>query len=240
MATESSKARIRVLPGTLRHDIVQLLEGADNVGVELGVAEGVFSERMAASGKFSHFLGIDMYADEHDVKQYKRTLRRLGVWSGYKLLRMRFDEAIDLFEDESLDFIYVDGYAHGGEEGGQTIFDWFAKLKVGGVIAGDDYDPAWPLVVKAVDAFALQLDATVLLTEKTEPDNPYCRYPTWAIRKESSSLRIEVPQALVRQGRAASLAVARRKEGGILKRSLKAALPVGVISALKRARASIW
>ena len=168
----------QVIPQSHRHDVVNLLDGDQNVGIELGVAEGVFSERMLASGRFKHFIGIDMYADGHDVEQYKRTLRRLGLKSSYKLLRMRFDEAFDLFDDESLDFVYVDGYAHGGEEGGETIFNWYSKVKVGGVIAGDDYSPAWPLVCKAVDEFASQLGAPILLTEITEPDNPYCRYPT--------------------------------------------------------------
>ncbi|HOA94537.1 MAG TPA: hypothetical protein PKJ79_12325, partial [Quisquiliibacterium sp.] len=107
----------RVLRNCQRHDVVHLLEGNDNVGVELGVAEGVFSERMVRSGRFSTFIGIDMYADLHDTAEYKRALRRVGLQAPYKLLRMRFDEAIDLFDDGSLDFVYVDGYAHGGEEG---------------------------------------------------------------------------------------------------------------------------
>jgi hypothetical protein len=69
-----------------------------------------------------------MYAD-CTTPPNTSALRRVGLRAAYKLLRMRFDEAIDLFDDASLDFVYVDGYAHGGEEGGETIFEWFRKVR---------------------------------------------------------------------------------------------------------------
>jgi Methyltransferase domain len=234
----TSSVEIQVMPGTHRHDVVSLLQGTNNIGVELGVAEGVFSERMMASGRFAKFMGVDMYADSHDVAQYKRTLKRLGLWSNYKLLRMRFDEAFDLFDDDSLDFVYVDGYAHGGEEGGETIFEWFKKVKIGGVIAGDDYDPAWPLVVKAVDAFAQQLGQPLLVTAITEADNPYCRYPTWAIRKQAS-VALSAPEDLIRAGKLANAKVLRQQEGGIVKRGLRAVLPEPMIEKIKRVRKAL-
>lgn len=229
--------RVEVLKGAQRHDVLNLLGGQGKQGVELGVAEGIFSERMMQSGRFARFIGIDMYGDDHDVQQYKRALRRMGLWSDYKLLRMRFDEAFDLFEDGSLDFVYVDGYAHGGEEGGQTIFDWFRKVKVGGVLAGDDYSPDWPLVVRAVDEFARQLGQPIYVTEITEPDNPYCRYPSWAIRKERD-VAVRAPAGLIKEGLRANARVLRAKEGGWLKQQLKAWLPPSVITALKRIRGS--
>ena len=43
---------------------------------------------------------------------------------------MTFDDAIDLFEDQFFDFIYIDGFAHTGEEGGETLIKWYRKLKV--------------------------------------------------------------------------------------------------------------
>jgi len=171
--------------------------------VELGVAEGLFSERMVRSGKFRQFIGIDMYADlDHDTGQYKRALRRLELASGYKLLRMRFDEALDLFEDQSLDFVYVDGYAHGGEEGGETIFSWYAKVKIGGLLAGDDYHSDWPLVCEAVDEFVRQSGEELMLATSTEPHTDYCRYPTWCVRK-SGAPELTVRADLVLRGKEA-------------------------------------
>lgn len=224
---------VRILYNSHRHDIVKLLEGNANTGVELGVAEGIFSRRMIESGRFKHIIGIDMYADEHDVNQYKKALRSVGLFSDYKLLRMKFDEAIDLFDNESIDFVYVDGYAHGGEEGGETIFAWYEKVKIGGIIAGDDYHPDWPLVCEAVNNFAVRSGEELFLTDKVEPDNPYCRYPTWAIRKRRS-LSLTPPDDLVRRGKRENARIALQKEGGIVKRSLKRVIPAPVLNKLKK------
>ncbi len=127
--------RIITLKGHQRHDVIKIIsESKEMVGVELGVAGGGFSKRMVESGAFEHFFGVDTYADHHDTKEYKQALRSVGMFANYKLLRMTFDEALELFPDQSLDFVYVDGYAATGEEGGQTIFRWYNKVKVGGGI----------------------------------------------------------------------------------------------------------
>lgn len=199
----------RVVSQWWRHDVVQLLPPAPAIGIELGVAEGFFSSRMVSSGRFSTFFGVDVYGDAHNTEEYKRALRRVGLTSSFKLLRMRFDEALDLFPDEYFDFVYVDGYAHGGEEGGETIFSWFRKLKVGGVIAGDDYHPDWPLVVWAVNEFVHQVGGELVLTGQTEPDNPYCRYPTWAVTKGRDIRGIAPPQMLLKTGRDENARIAR-------------------------------
>ncbi len=195
-----------------RHDVVNLLDGNDNLGVELGVAEGVYSERMVASGRFKSFIGIDMYADVHDIIHYKRALSRVGLFKNYHLLRMKFDEAIDLFEDNSIDFIYVDGYAHTGEEGGETIFSWFKKLKIGGVMAGDDYSESWPLVVKAVDEFATQTGLELHITGKTETNAAYCRFPSWAVVK-AGDIEIEAPKDLLSLGKSEGERIAKIRSG---------------------------
>lgn len=231
----TSRPSIQVLPNSHRHDVLDLLGGSANVGVELGVAEGVFSQRMMESGKFSDVFGVDMYADSHDVRQYKSTLRKLGLRSGYKLLRMRFDEALGLFEDASLDFVYIDGYAHGGEEGGETIFNWYAKVKVGGLIAGDDYHGDWPLVCEAVNEFASQLGESILLTELTEPGNPYCRYPRWAIQKRRE-LDLSMPLELIGRGKRENARISRSQSGGLIKRTLRRCLPASMLAHLEALR----
>ncbi len=64
---------IEILKNSNRQDIVKLLScNKGNIGVELGVAKGIFSSRMVDSGYFSSFIGIDMYGDTyHDVGEYK-------------------------------------------------------------------------------------------------------------------------------------------------------------------------
>ena len=191
------KADVRLLPGTDRFAVIDSLAPSGNVGIELGVATGSFSARMVQSGRFARFVGVDVYGDGHNTAEYKKALQAVGLWSNYRLLRMTFDAALDLFPDQSFDFIYCDGYAHTGEEGARTLADWFAKLKPGGVMAGDDYDPDnWPLVVWAVHDAARQLNVPVFVTQMISED-PYNRFPSWYfIRPASGPDRLEVAAPL--------------------------------------------
>jgi hypothetical protein len=166
-----------------RHDIVAALKGRNNVGIELGVAGGHYSERMVRSGKFKRFYGVDLYEDHHNTKEYVSALSLVGIEENYSLLRMSFDDALDLFEDNFFDFIYFDGYAHTGEEGGKTFSDWYKKLKVGGVFAGDDYHDDWPLVKWAVNDMVSKLNCELNVTGKTE-NTHLNRYPSWFFTKE--------------------------------------------------------
>ncbi|QYY25295.1 class I SAM-dependent methyltransferase [Diaphorobacter sp. MNS-0] len=170
---------------TRRTDLVKLLPpGA--IGIELGVAEGKFSTDLLHTGVFEHLYSVDMWRGDrgHDVEQYKLALRRLSKFrSQSTALRMTFDEAVDLFPNHFFDFIYVDGYAHTGEEDGQTFRTWWPKLKPGGVMAGDDYSSHWPRVVQAVDRFIADytLELGVLEFEKT--DDMWSQYPSWVTVK---------------------------------------------------------
>lgn len=189
------------LKESLRYDIIKLLkEPSGNIGVELGVAAGGFSEKMMNSGLFKSFIGVDRYSDVHGIDEYKTALTRVGIWNSYKILRMTFDEAYDLFEDESLDFIYVDGYAHTGEEGGQTIYKWAKKVKIGGVIAGDDYHPNWPLVMEAVNSFVKDTGFELHVTTISQPGVDYSEYPSWGVTKDGPVL-FEAPEYLVKKGK---------------------------------------
>lgn len=179
--------RCEVMPGALRHDVISGLKSAGNFGIELGVARGIFSKRMIDSGKFAVFFGVDIYGDIHDTDEYKRTLKYIGLNSNYHLLRMGFEDALDVFEDEFFDFIYIDGFAHTGEEGGRTLIDWYQKLKVGGVMAGDDYHDDWPLVKWAINDFVKKTEVELKVTGGYE-NNPYCNYPSWFFVKSSSRL----------------------------------------------------
>ena len=132
---------------------------------------------MVQSGKFKRFYGIDLYEDHHDTKEYVSALSLVGIEENYSLLRMSFDDAIGLFEDNLFDFIYFDGYAHTGEEGGKTFSDWYKKLKVGGVFSGDDYHDDWPLVKWAVNDMVSKLNCELNVTGKIE-NTHLNRYPS--------------------------------------------------------------
>lgn len=168
-----------------RRDDVATLFREDAVGIELGVAAGDFSERLLRYPHVGYLYSVDMWAGDrgHDMAQYREAILRLHPYRDRNMvLRMRFDEALPLFNDASLDFLYIDGYAHDGELDGQTFRDWFPKLKSGGIIAGDDYDPAWPRVVSAVNRFCEEagLDLHVIQCREEAWNS---MYPTWFAMK---------------------------------------------------------
>lgn len=193
---------INVMKNSYRHDVINLIKKENCIGIELGVASGEFSKRMVESKKFETFFGVDMYADMHDVNEYKKALKHVGILKNYKLLRMTFEEALDLFPDNFFDFIYIDGYAHSGEEGGKTLADWTKKVKIGGVIAGDDYHEDWPLVVEAVNDFVKQTNFDFFVTEIIE-EGPTSQFPSWAVVK-THDVEIKISHELIKKGEIAN------------------------------------
>jgi SAM-dependent methyltransferase len=147
------------------------------------------------------------------VGQYRQALQTVGLDRNYHLLRMTFAEAHLLFPDEFFDFVYVDGYAHSGEEGGRTILDWYAKVKPGGILAGDDYDPVrWPLVVWGVHNLVAQIGVPLRVTEHIL-EGTYNNYASWFIVKPTDP-DAPIPQpdlVLQKLGQEERIAVAARK-----------------------------
>jgi len=164
-------------------------------GIELGVASGDFSARLWQSGCFRELWGVDAYADRHDTGEYIAAVKAIGFDANYRLIRSFFSEALDLFPDGYFDFIYVDGYAHTGEEAGRTLYDWYAKLRVGGMIAGHDYHEEWPLVVENVDRFAADAGLDLMVTRLTTNPGPQDLHPSWAAFRRSGMI-VEYPPEL--------------------------------------------
>ncbi|MFC3088765.1 class I SAM-dependent methyltransferase [Tabrizicola soli] len=182
-AARAPRVAVTCRPGTARWNVIDPLPASGNIGIELGVAAGSFSARMMQSGRFARFYGVDAYSDGHSAREYKAALLATGLASDYRLLRLAFAQAVDLFPDASFDFIYVDGFAHGGLEGGRTLADWYPKLKPGGIMAGDDYDAKyWPLVVWAVHEAAAQLGTGLEVTDLVQ-DATYNRFPSWSFTR---------------------------------------------------------
>ena len=217
-----ARPEVSIAAGPGREGAFGPLSGHDNIGIELGVAAGSFSERMMSSGLFRKVFGVDTYDDYyHHIDEYRQAIERVGLENNYSLLRMTFEQARELFPDNSLDFIYVDGFAHTGQEGGQTLADWFSALKVGGVMAGDDYHEDWPLVVWAVNDFADALGVQLWRTDITE-SHSYNRYPSWFFVKTEESLgRTYTPHPRLREvAEQEKKRIARRRQAKVRKRAL--------------------
>lgn len=66
-------------------------------------------------------------------------------------------EAARLFDDESLDLVFMDS-DHTYEHVIKEIRLWLPKVKLGGILCGHDYDETQPGVVKAVDESKLPIE----------------------------------------------------------------------------------
>jgi predicted O-methyltransferase YrrM len=55
----------------------------------------------------------------------------------YNLIALPSDEAVELYEDGSIDFLLIDG-DHSYEAVKRDIINWLPKMRSGGLIAGDD------------------------------------------------------------------------------------------------------
>jgi len=230
-----SMTNFKKLVGYNRFDLINLLpDGSNFKGIELGVAAGDYSAKLAASGKFEMLWGVDMYADTHDTQQYKQALRNVGMEQNYKLLRMTFDEALDLFPDNYFDFVYLDGYAGNGFEGGQTLRKWANKVKRGGVIAGDDYDEECSLLKQVVDEFVTQNGFELMVTEGAYDFSAYGHYPSWAVTK-SKDIIGQTSEKLMKIGiDRANSSKRKKKNAKLIDSAIRKALPASLYDDLRK------
>lgn len=132
--------------------------------VEIGSWKGRSSSYMAVeiinSGKNIQFDCIDtwMGSEEHVIPElesnpdwlYEEFLKYiLPVNHVVNPIRKPSLEAVNLYPDRSLDFVFIDA-AHDYINVKKDILSWYPKVKIGGIIAGHDY-PYWGGVKRAVD-----------------------------------------------------------------------------------------
>lgn len=161
---------------TTRSDLAKLVPDGGTV-IELGVAAGRFAEQMLLANPAICYIGIDRWTDHHDEAEMDAAKARLWPWRdrvGFH--RMTFDAAVGLFADNTAELVYVDGYAHTGQEGGETLRDWWPKVRRGGIFGGHDYCDQYQQTIAAVDAFVAEhgLELNVI------DENPHA---SWWVRK---------------------------------------------------------
>lgn len=152
-------------------------------GAELGVAGGSFSDEILRQCPAVSLLwSIDRWSDHHNVLEYWSAADRLAEHGARsRVRRCTFTEAAQMIPDGTLDWCYVDGYAHSGQDGGQTLEEWWPKLRPGGILAGHDYHPDWPATQAAVDAFAARHRVALGVTQDYAKERG--DWPSWWVRK---------------------------------------------------------
>lgn len=138
----------------------------NQVGVEIGVRGGEFSLMVISKCPYIKLFGIDPYTrvkgyrditrSETFDRYEKEAHQKLDPFNNYHFVRKLSLEAVNDFEDESLDFVYIDAN-HGYDYVMEDIMAWIKKVRKGGIVCGDDYlrrkNSQFYAVVEAVNDF---------------------------------------------------------------------------------------
>jgi hypothetical protein len=141
------KENLRYLP-IGRAGLAQLLAECEcNVGAEIGVALGDFSATLCKANPNLDLYCVDAWKVYPGYKDYTNQSR---LDSFYELTKTKLEpykctiirdwsmEAVKLFQDNTLDFVYIDSN-HDFQHITNDLAEWSKKVKPGGVISGHDY-----------------------------------------------------------------------------------------------------
>ncbi|OGH41728.1 MAG: hypothetical protein A3H79_00895 [Candidatus Levybacteria bacterium RIFCSPLOWO2_02_FULL_36_8b] len=140
-------------------------------GVEVGVYKGGYSIDLCLANPELKLYCVDIWGinDQLSSEKNKRIHQKIYKYAKWKLARHNTvlirDFSINAakqFDDNSLDFVYIDSN-HAYNEVSQDIAGWTGKIRPGGIVSGHDYD--WVDVKKAVDEFILKHNYKLYTTE---------------------------------------------------------------------------
>ncbi len=166
-STSQSWMPIFIPNTTRRHLNLLFAELGYRSGAEIGVNKGSNAMRFNRANPDCTLYCIDpwvLYGGMNDFDDaaerettYALAKQRLDPIDNVQIIRKYSMDALQDFENESLDFVYIDGN-HEWPYITQDIFYWAQKVKPGGIVSGHDYltNPracAFNQVTEAVDAY---------------------------------------------------------------------------------------
>ncbi len=126
--------------------------------VELGSYKGDSTEVWAKY--FKTVYAVDPWETGYDDQDMASNLngaaieevfdRRLMMCSNVRKIKRLSRDAVDDFDDRSLDFVYIDA-EHTYRAVRNDIVSWLPKICSKGFIGGHDYKKKWPGVIEAVN-----------------------------------------------------------------------------------------
>jgi hypothetical protein len=120
------------------------------VGCFLGKSAAFMIVEIINSGKkiqfdmIDHWKGSIEHQDMDIIKNkdlYATFITNMAPFTEYRntrSIRMKSVKAAQIYEDESLDFVFIDA-SHEEKDVKNDIDAWFPKVKKGGILAGDDW-----------------------------------------------------------------------------------------------------
>ncbi len=148
------------------------------IGAEIGVRAGTNLVHMLTScTKIKKIFAIDPYfpyseGDGQFVTQEDQDLaktvmlhrlKRTGLIEKVELLCKTSDDAVDDIMDESLDFVFIDG-DHSEEFVRRDIYNYYNKVKNGGIVSGHDF--SFADVNKVLSEFMIEKNIETICHDK--------------------------------------------------------------------------
>jgi len=133
------------------------------VGAEIGVNKGRFSKwicHQMRRNKPKLFL-VDPYKSYKEYSEYLDQNQMDSIFEQAKVRLAKYNcefvqkmsmEAVKDFQDNSLDFVYIDGN-HDYQFVVNDIAEWSKKVKPGGLVSGHDYSKYMFQVIEAVNGW---------------------------------------------------------------------------------------
>lgn len=118
-------------------------------GAEIGVESGAYSKRLLEANPDLFLYSIDPWKAHRGYRDHTRQ-RKLNRFydetvaalkpfgSRARIMRQFSQDALQYFDDNSMDFVYIDAN-HKFVEITNDIFNWSKKVRPGGIISGHDY-----------------------------------------------------------------------------------------------------
>lgn len=187
------------IPNAGRRDLARwFYEWGFKEGAEIGVFEGEYSSTLCKANPGLHLYCIDpwkMYPDF--IERYTQEIldssyETASKWlSKYNVTIMKQTsvEAAKSFNDNSLDFVYVDGN-HKYDFVLEDLNTWYPKVRPGGVLSGHDYrkkvNRIYHKVVEAVNHFMAGNNVPMWFVVGSKEYIPGCvrdNYRSWFVVK---------------------------------------------------------
>ena len=143
------------IPDCGRNDLPEFFKGLGfTTGVEVGVFLGRYTKVLARSGlriygvdPWSVFVDYPYYGkednQEREDRRYEEAKARLAPYPNCTIIRKTSMDAVEEFENDSIDFVYIDGN-HSFKYVAEDICEWIKRVKPGGFVCGHDYIYANP------------------------------------------------------------------------------------------------
>ena len=132
--------------------IQQVLVGKKNlIGIQIGSYAGESTNMFVNTGAFKRLWCIDPWVEDYDENDAtcdgtvclaeKAFDERFKNCTVVAKLKAKSTDVVNMFEDESIDFIYIDGN-HQYNAVKKDLENYYPKIKTGSFIAGHDYGGA--------------------------------------------------------------------------------------------------